>query len=292
VVDLNPVLTARADGAPADNGWSYDAGAPEVGGNLRWGITPNLNFNGTLNPDFSQVEADASQFAYDPRLAIFFPEKRPFFLDGIEQFGTPNQLIYTRRIAAPLAAAKLTGKVAGTTLAALVAVDDAATSPGGHHPFFSILRIQRDLRGSSKAALVYTQKIDGPDSNLVLGGDARLTCADLYTLNLQAAMSRTHSRGATFTAPLWEVSFNRNGRRFGFRYQLRGIDEEFRAAAGFIRRLGIAERLGSAASPAVGSYQRRLFLQAELSFSSIAPVDEEPRVSGFRLNWPRRSVWP
>ena len=104
-----------------DGGWSYDASRPEFGMNLRWGITPNLTMNGTVNPDFSQVESDAGQFSFDPRQALFFPEKRPFFLDGIEQFATPNNLIYTRRVVAPLAAAKLTGKVTGrTNLAFLV----------------------------------------------------------------------------------------------------------------------------------------------------------------------------
>ena len=78
---------------------------------MRWGITTNLTLNGTIRPDFAEVESDAGQLVADPRQALFFPEKRPFFLDGIEQFTTPNQLIYTRRIVAPLAAAKITGKV-------------------------------------------------------------------------------------------------------------------------------------------------------------------------------------
>jgi len=242
VLDLNPVVTARADGAPTPDGWSYDAGTPEVGGNVRWGVTRNLTLNGTVNPDFSQVETDVTQFAYDPRLAIFYPEKRPFFLDGIEQFATPNQLIYTRRIVAPLAAAKLTGKVAGTTVAALSAVDDSAYSASGdNHPVFNILRVQRDLGGSSKAAFVYTDKIEGGDYNRVLGADTRLAFANLYTVDLQVAASRTRVDDSVRTAPLWEASFNRNGRKFGFRYLARGIDEEFQAAAGFIRRAGIAD---------------------------------------------------
>ncbi len=97
VLDLTPVVTSKVNGSPAPGGdWTYDAEAPEVGGNVRWGVTPNLTLNGTVNPDFSQVESDAGQFTFDPRSALFFPEKRPFFLDGIEQFDTPNRLIYTR----------------------------------------------------------------------------------------------------------------------------------------------------------------------------------------------------
>src|SRR3954449_1718647 len=146
VLDLNPVITAKADGVSAGDRWTYDTHHPEFGGNIRWGVTPNLTMNGTINPDFSQVEADASQFTFDPRSALFFPEKRPFFLDGAELFSAPNNLIYTRRIAAPVTAIKLTGKSAGTDIALLSAVDDTATSLSGlEHPVFTIARIQHDL---------------------------------------------------------------------------------------------------------------------------------------------------
>ena len=242
VLDLNPIATAKLDGRDTSTGWSYDASRPEVGMNLRWGLTPNLTMNGTVNPDFSQVESDAGQFSFDPRQALFFPEKRPFFLDGIEQFSTPNNLIYTRRIAAPIAAAKITGKVSGrTNLAVLSAVDDASLSASGTgHPVFNIVRLQRDVGAGSRAALVYTDRIDGNRSNRVVGSDARVVWKDIYSLTVQGAVSRTAADGAVLTAPLWQGNFTRAGRRFAMRYQLRGVDPAFRAAAGFISRTGIA----------------------------------------------------
>jgi Domain of unknown function (DUF5916) len=241
VLDLNPVVTAKADGAPSSSGWKYDAGAPEVGGNVRWGVTTNLTLNGTVNPDFSQVESDAEQFTFDPRSALFFPEKRPFFLDGIEQFATPNQLIYTRRVVSPLGAAKLTGKTGGTTLAALTAVDDASTSANGRdHPLFGILRLQRDVGGRSKAAFVYTDRTEDGGYNRVAALDTRLAFGGIYSLQLQGALSGTKHQGDATTAPLWEGIFDRNGRRFGLRYRLTGIDEDFRAESGFIARSGVA----------------------------------------------------
>ena len=215
--------------------------------NLRWGITPNLTMNGTINPDFSQVESDAGQFSFDPRQALFFPEKRPFFLDGIEQFATPNNLIYTRRVVAPIAATKITGKVTGrTNLAYLAAVDDAALSAtGDDHPVFNILRVQQDVGAQSRAALVYTDRIDGDRSNRVIASDARFVWKDIYSLTMQGAMSRTSVSDAALgnavtTAPLWQGVFARAGRRFGMRYTVRGVDPDFRAAAGFISRTGIA----------------------------------------------------
>ncbi len=242
VLDFNPVATTRLDGASAAGGWGYDASRPEFGMNVRWGITPNLTMNGTVNPDFSQVESDAGQFSFDPRQALFFPEKRPFFLDGIEQFATPNNLIYTRRVVAPIAAAKVTGKITGrTNLAYLSAVDDQSLSAtGANYPVFNILRVQQDVGAKSKAALVYTDRIDGDRSNRVIGSDARFLWNDIYSLTLQGALSRTASPAASVTAPLWQGVFARTGRRFGMRYTVRGVDPDFRAAAGFISRTGVA----------------------------------------------------
>jgi hypothetical protein len=240
VLDLTPVVTAHVDGAPAPGGWSYDADRPELGGNVRWGVTPNLALNGTVNPDFSQVEADASQLVYDPREALFYPEKRPFFLDGLEQFSSPNRLIYTRRIVAPLGAVKLTGKASGTNLGLLSAVDDPlASHSGDRYPVFNILRAQRDIGGQSKLGFVYTDRIDGDDSNRVGGLDTHLTFGGIHTLDLQGAWSRTQRAGTTTTAPLFQGIFSRNGRRLGTRALLRGIHEDFRAESGFISRPGL-----------------------------------------------------
>ena len=242
VLDLNPVGVSKLDGEDTGRGWTYDASRPEFGMNVRWGITPNLTMNGTVNPDFSQVESDAGQFSFDPRQALFFPEKRPFFLDGIEQFATPNNLIYTRRVVAPIAAAKVTGKITGrTNLAYLSAVDDQALSATGeNYPIFNILRVQQDVGTKSKAALVYTDRIDGDRSNRVIGSDARFVWKDIYSLALQGAMSRTATPAVVTSAPLWQGVLARTGRKFAMRYTVRGVDPEFRAAAGFISRTGIA----------------------------------------------------
>jgi hypothetical protein len=243
VVDINPAAIAKTDGAPGeapDGGWQYSSATAEVGGNVRWGITPNLTLNGTINPDFSQVESDAGQFVYDPREAVYFPEKRPFFLDGIEQFSTLNNLIYTRRIVAPVTAAKVTGKVSGTGLAYLFAVDDPATSASGDdYPVFNVLRVQRDIGEGSRAAFVYTDRNDGPSANRVAAADTWLTFRGIYSMQLQGAVSVTTSPGDTITAPLWQASFDRTGRRYVLRSTLRGVSDEFRADAGFVRRAGV-----------------------------------------------------
>lgn len=242
VMDLNPFVTARADGRDDAGTWSYDGHRPEAGANVRWGVTPSLTFNGTVNPDFSQVEADATQFQIDPRQALFFQEKRPFFLDGIEFFSTPNNLVYSRRIVEPLAAAKLTGKKAGTTIAALFAVDDERQSfDRDSNPVFNILRVQRDLGSASRAGVIYTDRLDGDYANHVAGADAHLVWRKIYSVDLQGAMSRTSDGSDAFSGALWQGTFSRTGRRFSLRYSLKGNAPDFRVATGFIGRQGVVD---------------------------------------------------
>ncbi len=243
VLDLTPVVTARADGArDAGGAWGYDTSRPDFGGNARWGVTSNLTLNATVNPDFSQIEADATQFQFDPRQAVFFQEKRPFFLDGIEQFTTPNNLIYTRAIAAPLGAIKISGKVSGTSVGVLAALDDDAASIGGtSHPIFAIARVQRDLPGNARVAMIYTDRTEDGRSNRVAGVDTRVPFGSLYTIDGQLAFSRDQQgRDGAIVAPLWQASVARNGRRYSFRYQTRAVDDDFRTRAGFISRAGVA----------------------------------------------------
>ncbi len=269
VLDVNPVVTAKADGAPRTNRWAYRGDKPQVGANLRWGITPNLALGGTINPDFSQVEADASQFVIDPRSALFFPEKRPFFLEGAELFAAPNDLIYTRRIVSPLGATKVTGTVAGTNLAVLSAVDGVAASAGGaDHPIFNIARLQRSLGGNTKIGMVYTDRVEGSDFNRVAAADTRFTFGSIYSLQFQGGASITRTSRTTTAAPIWQAIFSRDGHRVGYRYELTGIHENFHAASGFISRSGIihgnlTHRVSLFGDP-------RAFLQ---SWSSAVAVD-------------------
>ncbi|MGH7581123.1 MAG: DUF5916 domain-containing protein [Gemmatimonadales bacterium] len=239
VLDVTPSVTSRTTGRRNGSGWEYSGGRPELGGTARWGISNNLSMTGTANPDFSQIESDAGQLLFDPRDERFFQEKRPFFLDGIEQFTTPNALIYSRRVVQPVAAAKLTGKAFGTDIALLSAVDDPDVSPTRDHPFYNILRLQRDIGANSRIGMVYTDRIEGGDYNRVLGADARLLFGGIYTVQLQAAGSRTRVNGEATTAPLWQARFTRNGRTFGFSSSINASDEEFRARSGFFPRPGL-----------------------------------------------------
>jgi hypothetical protein len=252
-LDLNPFVTETVQGGPQGAGpnqsWQYSFARPAFGANLRWGISNNLLLNATYRPDFAEVESDATQVQYDPRNAIYYPEKRPFFLDGLEQFNVPNNLIYTRQIQAPLGAVKLTGKYGDVAVAYLGAQDDEGSPAAGGfgHPFFNIVRALADVGAASQVGVVATDREDAGSFNRVGGVDARFAFANVYSLALQAAGSSSRTTGSvngdttisTAAGPLWQAHFIRAGHTFGMNYSLIGIDPEFDAGSGFISRTGI-----------------------------------------------------
>jgi Domain of unknown function (DUF5916) len=240
VLDVNPSVTEKVSGAPGPSGWRYDHAAPQLGGTVKWGITNNLTANGTAHPDFAEVESDAGQFVIDPRQALFFPEKRPFFLEGLDAFNTPHNLIYTRRIVKPDVALKLTGKVAGTSIGVMSAADDRSLSASGRdRAIYNVLRAQRDIGGQSRLGIAYTDRVLGGDYNRVADVDGRILFGEVYSTSFQAAESFDQTSGVTRNAPLWEGIFARNGKQFGLRYAFTGISDNFRAGSGFISRPGI-----------------------------------------------------
>jgi hypothetical protein len=91
VMDATPEFTTKVSGTPRPPDYLY-TGQPDLGGTLRWGVTQNVSLNATANPDFSQVEADVGQVTANARFPLFFPEKRPFFLEGLEQYAEPADL--------------------------------------------------------------------------------------------------------------------------------------------------------------------------------------------------------
>ena len=115
IFDINPEVRGAVSRVADEKKFNSEMTDP-VGFNIRYARSSNVGINATVNPDFSQIEADVAQINYDPRRSLFFPEKRPFFLDGIERFQTPTRLIYTRRIANPVAAGKIAGKFGANTV--------------------------------------------------------------------------------------------------------------------------------------------------------------------------------
>lgn len=214
----------------------------------------SLVLDTTIEPDFSQVESDEPQNTINQRFEVFFPEKRPFFLENSNFFESPNpfqndRLLFTRRIADPEFGARLTGKEGPWTLG-FFAADDR--SPGlsvlpedqsyGKRALFSIGRVAYDVGNNSSIGLIYIDREFNGDFNRVGGLDAVLKLGKNWTLNYHGVVSSTHDN--TLGIPYsfgsdHDAAILGQGERFAFNLQYQDISPGFLAEAGFIRRTDI-----------------------------------------------------
>jgi hypothetical protein len=225
-------VTTASNGA-VDAGGTFDREKADVnpGLNVRFGFT-NASIDGTVNPDFSQVESDAGQVTVNQRFALFYAEKRPFFLEGIELFSTPNQLVYTRQIVAPIAGGKVTGKFGRLNIAYLTVKE----KEGQGASLFNIARIRADLGRNSTAGATVSDRSAAGDFNRVVAIDSRIVFKKLYYVQGQVGQSWTQAAGATRAAPIWLAEYDRTGRAWGFNYRLTGVGTGFQARSGYVPR--------------------------------------------------------
>jgi hypothetical protein len=243
---------------------------------MKLGISPTVTLDLALNPDFAQVEADETVVTANQRFPIFFEEKRPFFLEGIEIFQTRLQVVHTRAIVDPDAAVKLTGKRGRNTFGFLLASDNA---PGNFstdekadpvnarfidkNAFIGVLRLKRDVGKESSIGMIATSYNFIEKHNQLLGIDGRFELDPKTVASFQVI--GTTSRRCFFepeknehtpgpTEPCFVNDSTRNyyrqgngfaysgvydytGRNFGWLYQGQGQTQDYRADVGFTRRL-------------------------------------------------------
>ncbi len=262
LVEVNPVLTGTRTGTRSDAGlFQRSDPSGDFGLNGRVGVTQNLVLDATYNPDFSQIEADANQISVNERFALFFPEKRSFFLEGTEIFNTPARLVYTRQVVDPVGGAKLTGKVGALSVGYIGAVDESPSSLGGGtgNAVFNLVRARRDIGSGSTVGVLYTDRTltNGSGAfNRVFAGDARLVFGGRYTLTTQLAGSLTRDDGEAGhdgLHPLLSAQIQRSGRTFSWNVGLTDVHPDFRARSGFIQRIGDAELNGTASFTRFGA---------------------------------------
>ncbi|RMH12312.1 MAG: hypothetical protein D6701_13680 [Gemmatimonadetes bacterium] len=259
--EITPTLTATRTDARADfPAGDMENGDPdyEPGVTARWGITPNLTLNATANPDFSQVEADVAQLDVNNRFALFFPERRPFFLEGADFFLTPINAVFTRTVADPIAGAKLTGKQGSNALGVFVTRDrtnqilfpsnqgSGATSIGDTIDA-AVVRFRRDIGNGSTVGGVFTAREGDGYHNRVGGVDAFWRISRSNTLSVQLLRSSTEYPAPvaeTFGQPrdafeghALRVQVNRQTRDWFAQVTYEERDPDFRADAGFVPRV-------------------------------------------------------
>jgi hypothetical protein len=232
----------------------------ELGVNVRWGITPDLIANLALNPDFSQVEADVPQLDVNNQFALYFPETRPFFLEGADFFSTPLEAVFTRTVADPDIGAKLTGTRNSNTFG-VFAAEDAVTNLLFPGPLSSandsleqanetlVGRYQRGFGSNSTVGALVTTREGDDYHNRVAGFDGRYRPNDRHSIRFQALASDTayptsvateHNQPQdAFTGDAVEVGYDYGTREWFAFANYQSLDSGFRADSGFISQVDV-----------------------------------------------------
>src|SRR4029079_18155700 len=166
--------------------WPSVRSRGELGASVKYGVTSTIALDGTINPDFSQVESDAFQVQVNQRFPVFFDEKRPFFMEGLGLFniagtggdGNMRIAVHTRKIVDPEWGTKLTGTANGFTFGVLSAFDETPEDIGdcgaaitGNNKLFTIARSTYGLGGSNYIGAIATDTEHAGRHNRVAGGD-------------------------------------------------------------------------------------------------------------------------
>lgn len=265
-----PYLNGRSLARPRDG----VLGAPlqregtqgDVGLDVKWVPGADHALDATVNPDFSQIESDAAQIGVNERFALFYPEKRPFFLEGVELLTTPIQAVYTRTFTAPRWGARATGKFGALGYTGLVLEDGGGggvilPGPNGSdiaaqdfRSLAAIGRLRRDFGRSFASVLATTRELRGGGHNRVFGPDFQIRRGESQTFTGQFLWSDTLTPNRRDLSESWDgravsghglqLSGSHNSTHLDAFVQFQDFAKGFRADDGFVPQVGHREIYG------------------------------------------------
>jgi hypothetical protein len=223
---------------------------PDLGLDAKFILHGRFVLDATINPDFSQVESDQPQITVNQRFEVFFPEKRPFFLENSNFFTTPINLVFTRRIGHPEFGLRLTGK-SGPWAVGVLASDDRAPGEAlppsdphsGERAAFTIARVSRDILEQSTIGAIFTDREFAGSHNRVAGIDANLKLDQNWRIQGAAVTSSTlNLDGSHSSGPGYKVDLERSGRKLNLQALYLDYSPGFVTETGFVNRTDIRQQ--------------------------------------------------
>jgi hypothetical protein len=245
-IQINPyAVGAQARFLDADTPAFRKEGERRIGLDAKAVVRDALTIDATVNPDYSQVESDDPQVTVNERFEVFFPEKRPFFIENAGYFQTPLNLLFSRRIVDPGVGLRLTGKLGRWAVGALAMNDRApaglssdellADSDAG----VGVLRVQREFGEESNLGVLVTDREFARGFNRTFSADGRWRTGENWAFVGQIVRSEnrepegTRSSGSAVLAQV-----TREGRNLEYEGTYQAISPDFAAPLGFVRRVG------------------------------------------------------
>lgn len=251
-----PAFTYSNRNEKVNGEWQGAEQKPVPSLTLKYGITSDLILDATINPDYSQVEADAGQIDVNLRYDVYYPEKRPFFLEGNEKFIVAATrtfdydpmylMVNTRSIINPLTGVKFSGKVNDNNdFVMLYAMDELPSEekslwqkPVNHVP---ILRYKRSFNGDSYLGALYTGTESQDGYNRVYGADGQIRLNKATMLDFNGFRSHTSGENEIMTGHAASLYLHNDTRNFEYGLIVKELSEDFNSNAAFLRRTGITQ---------------------------------------------------
>jgi hypothetical protein len=293
----------------------------DPGVTVKYGITPTVTLDFALNPDFAQVEADQTVVTANQRFPIFFEEKRPFFLEGIDIFRTQILAVHTRTIVDPDVAAKLTGKLGRNSFGLLLASDNAPgnfseeeiqdpefTSDNliGKNAYVGVLRLKRDVGKENSLGFLATTYNFIHKHNQLGGFDGRFKLNKTTTFDFQVLGStsrfpfydpdKNESVYRTGNGFIYAYALNDDGRNFGYNYSGVGRTQDYRSDVGFNRRVNtnvheLFVRYNSEPNPKARLVSWRVYNDINTNFDFQGRMQRWNNEAQIRFNFPLQSFF-
>lgn len=301
-IEIIPTLTAES----SDSRKPYPTGelknqAQEVDGGLtaRWGVTPNITMVGTVNPDFSQVEADTLKLDINEPFDVFYEERRPFFYEGSEYFSTNLEAVYTRMIRDPKWGLKLTGKAGENTFGAYVVRDELTNLvfPGSEaSKRFSltnantsaVFRYKKDFGFNYSVGLLGTFREGDEYHNRLVGLDSDFNFTRKDRLQIQVLGSQTiypNKIAKSFKQDMDEfggsaidVLYSHESRNWNFSLNYRNLSDGFRSDLGYIPQVDYRQYNATAKHVWLSKKQGSWYRQISLAGAYIYSDDQEGKL--------------
>ena len=256
-IEILPTFTAFQFGSINNSTGEFEIKdpSPEGGLNFKYGVTSNLTADLTFNPDFSQIESDRPQVEINRRFALFFPELRPFFLEGAEifQVRAPVTLVHTRTIVDPPYGAKLTGKAGRATVGVMYANDEAAGAvddpldPRFEQPAQTFVgRIRYDMYSESFLGAIFTAREFMDGHSRLAGLDSNFRLGDTHSFGFSALGTQHRDLdGLETNGYLFDANFSKTGRNLSYSVNSYVLSPDFQTDVGFVQRTDQRQTFGN-----------------------------------------------